>query len=128
MNLHAKLVRFQGVTLMGLEGSRWYNGESFQHTESEMRWKLLALTPKIWRHRGVDIVITHAPPRHIHDAEDRCHRGFKSFRRLIDRHRPRYFFHGHIHTEFADPSDRTTTVNDTLVINTYGYYVLDIEI
>lgn len=126
-NLNAKLVKYRGLTLLGLEGSRWYNGEFFQYTESEMRWKVLSLAPRIWRHRGIDIVITHAPPRHIHDAEDRCHRGFKSFRRLIDRHQPRYFIHGHIHTNFADPTDRITTVNRTRVINTYGYYVLEIE-
>lgn len=126
-NLNAKLVRFRGLTLLGLEGSRWYNGGLFQYTDREMRWKVLALTPKIWRHRGVDIVITHAPPRHIHDAEDRCHRGFKSFRRLIDRYRPRYFIHGHIHAEFTDPSERITVLNHTRIINTYGYHVLDIE-
>ena len=33
----------------------------------------------------MDIIITHAPPRHIHDAEDQCHRGFESFQHLIDR-------------------------------------------
>ena len=126
-NLNAKLVNFQGLTLLGLEGSRWYNGGLYQYTEREMHWKLLSLTPRIWWHRSVDIVITHAPPRHIHDAEDRCHRGFKSFRRLIERHAPRYFVHGHIHSEFADPSERITVVNRTQVINTYGYYVLEVE-
>lgn len=85
------------------------------------------MTPRIWRHRGLDIVITHAPPRHIHDAEDRCHRGFKSFRRLIERHAPRYFIHGHIHADFADPSDRITNLGGTQIINTYGYHVLEIE-
>jgi Icc-related predicted phosphoesterase len=74
----------------------------------------------------VDIVITHAPPRHIHDAEDRCHRGFKSFRRLIKRYAPRYFIHGHMHADFADPSDRITEWQGTQIINTYGYHVLEI--
>jgi Icc-related predicted phosphoesterase len=126
-NLNARFKAFRGLTILGLEGSRWYNGGGFQYTEREMRWKVLALTPGIWRRRGVDIVITHAPPRHIHDAEDRCHRGFKSFRRLIDRHRPRFFIHGHIHAEFSDPSERITVLDHTRVINTYGYYVLEIE-
>lgn len=126
-NLNARLVKFRELTLLGLEGSRWYNGGQFQYTDSEMRWKVLSLAPRIWRHRGLDIVITHAPPRHIHDAEDRCHRGFKSFRRLIDRHAPRYFIHGHIHAHFNDPSERMTIVNHTRVINTYGYYVFEIE-
>ena len=126
VNLNARLVTHQGLTILGLEGSRWYNGGPFQYTENEMRWKLLALTPRIWRSRRVDIVITHAPPRHVHDAEDRCHRGFKSFRRLIERHAPGYLIHGHIHREFADPSERVTLIDKTRVINTYGCHVLEI--
>lgn len=127
IDLDAKIVKHEGLRILGLEGSRWYNGGLFQYTESEMRWKALSMVPKIWRHRGVDIIIAHAPPRHIHDAEDRCHRGFKSFRRMIERHAPRYFIHGHIHTDFADPSDRVTSFNGTDIINTYGYHVLHIE-
>jgi Icc-related predicted phosphoesterase len=75
----------------------------------------------------VDIVITHAPPRHIHDAEDRCHRGFKSFCWLLDKYSPNYFIHGHIHANFIEPSQRVTIVNRTNVINTYGYYVFDFD-
>jgi Icc-related predicted phosphoesterase len=126
INLNGKIVSHRGLKILGLEGSRWYNGGLFQYTESEMRWRVIALTPRIWRHRGVDIVITHAPPRYIHDAEDRCHRGFKSFRRLIKRYAPRYFIHGHMHADFADPSDRITEWQGTQIINTYGYHVLEI--
>jgi len=71
--------------------------------------------------------MTHAPPRYIHDAEDRCHRGFKSFRWLIDKYSPRFFIHGHIHANFAKPSQRITVVNHTKVINVYGYHVFDID-
>lgn len=73
------------------------------------------------------MVITHAPPRHIHDAEDLCHRGFRCFRWLIDRYSPSYFIHGHIHRHFNDPSERMTVVGKTKVINTYGYHIFDIE-
>jgi Icc-related predicted phosphoesterase len=91
-------------------------------------WKTIrALRLKIWRQKGIDIVITHAPPRHIHDAEDLCHRGFKSFRWLIDRYRPRYFIHGHIHAQFDDPAQRVSIINQTKVVNTYGYYLFEID-
>jgi uncharacterized protein len=126
INLNADLVGFGGKNILGLEGSRWYNGGPHQYTEDQMRWKIKRLRPRIWLKGGVDIIITHAPPRHIHDAEDRCHRGFKSFRWLIERYSPQYFIHGHIHANFTDPSQRITVVKHTKVINTYGYHLLDV--
>ena len=127
IDLNADLVKFEGMNILGLEGSRWYNGGPYQYTEREMHWKIQRLRPRIWRTGGVDIVITHAPPRHIHDAEDRCHRGFKSFRWLIHKYSPRYFIHGHIHAHFTDPAQRVTVVGQTQVINTFGFFMLEIE-
>ncbi len=127
INLEDTVIQFQGKNILGLEGSRWYSGGLHQHTESEMRWKIWRLRPLIWWKGGVDIVIAHAPPRHIHDAEDVCHRGFKSFRWLINRYAPAYFIHGHIHANFTDPSQRLTLVNQTRVVNTYGYYLFETD-
>ena len=70
IDLDAKLVLYRGIRILGLEGSHWYNGKPHQYTERQMRKKILKVRLKIWRQRGVDIIITHAPPRHIHDAED----------------------------------------------------------
>lgn len=126
VNLSSSLAQFGGKKILGLEGSRWYNGGPHQYTESQMRWKIRRLGPRIWWKGGVDIIMTHAPPRHIHDAEDRCHKGFKSFRWLIDKYAPQYFIHGHIHANFADASQRITAVNCTRVVNAYGYYLLDV--
>ncbi len=127
INLADELVQFKEKNILGLEGSRWYNGGPHQYTEGEMHWKIQRLRPRIWWKGGVDIVITHAPPRHIHDAEDRCHRGFKSFRWLIDKYSPHYLIHGHIHANFTEPSQRVTIVNRTEVINTYGYHLFDFD-
>ncbi len=127
INLADELVQFKEKNILGLEGSRWYNGGPHQYTEGEMHWKIQRLRPRIWWKGGVDIVITHAPPRHIHDAEDSCHRGFKSFRWLIDKYSPHYLIHGHIHANFTEPSQRVTIVNRTKVINTYGYHLFDFD-
>ena len=127
IDLNAKLIQHEGVNILGLEGSRWYNGGPYQYRESEMHRKILRLRPRIWWKGGIDIIVTHAPPRHIHDAEDRCHRGFKSFRRLIEKYSPKYFIHGHIHANFTDPSQRITTSQQTKVVNAYGYFILEIE-
>ncbi|MCP4693734.1 MAG: metallophosphoesterase [Desulfobacterales bacterium] len=126
MNLHGRLVQFQSIRILGLEGSRWYNGGPCQHHEHEMKRMIKRLRFRLWRSKGVDIVITHAPPRRVHDAEDPCHKGFKSFNRFIDKYAPMYFIHGHIHKLFNDPSRRITIVNETSVINSYGFFLLEI--
>ena len=125
-NLDGRLTRFQGIKILGLEGSRWYNGGPVQYTEGQMRRKIRRLRLKLWWRQGIDIVITHAPPRYIHDAEDPCHKGFKSFQKLIDHYRPGHLIHGHIHALFTDPEQRVTTVNRTRVVNTYGYHLIEV--
>jgi Icc-related predicted phosphoesterase len=79
----------------------------------------------IWRKGGVDILVTHAPPRHIHDAEDLCHRGFESFNRLIHKRRPEFLIHGHMHKPFNAHEDRITQIGPTKVINTCGYTIFE---
>jgi Icc-related predicted phosphoesterase len=127
IDLHAKLVTFQGIHILGLEGSLWYNGGPHQYTEGQMRKTVSGLRPNIWRQKGVDIIITHAPPRHIHDAEDQCHKGFEVYQWLIDHYSPAYFIHGHIHVTFTDPSHRISIVKETKVVNTYGYHLFEID-
>jgi len=127
VDLHGRLERIKGLNFLGLEGSRWYNGGPYQYTDSQMRAIIRRLRPTLWWQGGLDVVVTHAPPRHIHDAEDLCHRGFRSFCWLIDKYQPDYFIHGHIHRHFSDPFERVTVVDATKVVNTYGYNILEIE-
>lgn len=127
VNIHQRRISFKGLRIMGLEGSRWYNGGPVQYREYQMRQMIWRMMPGLWFRGGVDMVITHAPPRHIHDAEDRCHRGFKSFLKLIGRFKPRYFIHGHIHTHFTDPAQRMTLVGHTRVINTFAFHLLEVD-
>ena len=127
VDLHCRLVDNEGINILGLEGSHWYNGGPYQYTEGQMRSIIRRLRPTLWWRGGVDVVVTHAPPRHIHDAEDQCHKGFKSYQWIIDHYSPRYFIHGHIHSVFSDPLQRITMVNKTKVLNTYGYHLFEID-
>ncbi len=126
-DLDAKLVRFKGLRIMGLEGSHWYNGKPHQYTERQMQKKILKVRPMMWWHKGVDIIITHAPPRHIHDAEDPCHRGFECFRHLIEKFAPPFFIHGHMHFNYTIQKRRLTQIDNTKVINSYGHYIFEIK-
>lgn len=125
-NIDSRLVVHEGLRILGLEGSHWYNGQPHQYTERQMAQKIRRLWFKLRRSKGMDIVVTHAPPRHIHDAEDRCHRGFECFRKIIDRYEPQYFIHGHIHFNFTAPDERIWEVNQTKVVNSYGHFLFEI--
>ncbi len=121
-----RIVRIGGVRIIGFSGSRWYNGNINQYTEQQMARFIRKMRFSIWRSGGVNLVVTHAPPRFINDAEDPCHRGFRVFLQFIEKYQPAYFIHGHIHSLFESDSERLTRVQSTSVINSYGYHVLEI--
>jgi Icc-related predicted phosphoesterase len=125
-HIHRRIVSVGKIRITGFSGSRWYNGNINQYTEKQMIGFVRKMRFALWRRRGVDLVITHAPPRFIHDAEDPCHRGFRVFLEFIEKYQPLYFIHGHIHTLFENDSARLTRVKSTSVINSYGYHVLEI--
>jgi len=124
MNLSFTTARVGNLNLLGLSGSRWYNGGKHQYHEAQMRYQLLKLYFTLWR-QPADIIFAHAPPRHVHDAEDRCHRGFRSFHPLINRFCPSFFLHGHIHANFRHDTERITRINNTQIINCCGSYVFE---
>jgi Icc-related predicted phosphoesterase len=125
-NITGRITDHHGINFLGFSGSRWYNGNQNQYREHEMRSQIRRLWFQLWRLRCLDVVVTHSPPRGIHDAEDRCHRGFDCYHALINRHSPRFFIHGHIHKQFENESDRISMVGKTAVINSYGYYTFKI--
>ena len=118
-----------GLIIAGLGGSQRYNLGENQFSDFQMRLRILKLIPalvfnRLFRGRFLDILLTHASPRGIHDREDKCHRGFKCFLWFMRIFKPRYLVHGHIH--LYDLSEvRTTKYCETLVINAYGHYLLD---
>lgn len=126
VHIDRRIMTIGGLKITGFSGSRWYNGNINQYTEKQMAGFIRKMRFSLWRNKGIDLVISHAPPRFIHDGEDPCHRGFRSFRDFIDKYQPLYFIHGHIHTLFENDSDRLTRVKSTSVINSYGYHVLEI--
>ncbi len=125
-NLHNRFLSYRKLRFLGFEGSIDYTRHAVQYTEAEMGWMVkLACLKKVF-HGSPDIVVTHAPPRGIYEATDRCHTGFQSFNYLIRKLRPKYFLHGHIHLNYQRNLPRISNINDTMVINVYGHYVLDV--
>jgi Icc-related predicted phosphoesterase len=125
-NIHARVVSMGSLNILGLEGSMWYNGGPNQYTEAGMKKLMFWLKFRIWRKRPIHMVVTHAPPRHVHDREDLCHLGFDCFNRFIRKQMPQYFIHGHIHQSFERFEERVTRVDGTQVINTCGYMIIEV--
>ncbi len=131
-NMDNRIEIFNKVIFSGLEGSVLYNRGEHQYTDNQMRMKIARLAPKLMLNkltngRFIDILITHAPPRGIHDKEDLPHHGFKPFLGFMEKYRPKYLIHGHIHI-YDNNEVRVTRYLDTTVINCYEYQKLDIEI
>ena len=118
-------ITFNGVRILGLGGCRKYHPGPYQVTERQLRRKIRRLAFQLWLHRGVDIVVTHAPPEGVGDGEDPAHWGFEALLKLIDRYHPTYLLHGHVHANYGDFT-REREYHGTKVINVWERYVLDV--
>ena len=119
------------LLVAGLGGSIRYNPGPHQYTQAEMAARALRLTPALLanrvRHgRYLDVLITHAPPRHIHETGDRAHVGFEAFCRLMDQFPPRFLLHGHAHV-YRNDAVTATRYKETQVLNVYPYRVIEFE-
>ena len=121
-----KLVTINGVRILGLGGSMLYNGGPYQYTEKQMRWRIWKLQGKIRRAGGVDIVVTHAPPRGYGDQDNLPHRGFEAFLPLMDKWKPKYLIHGHIHQRYGTGWERTRQYGETTIINACGKTLIEL--
>ena len=116
-----------GIRILGLGGSYKYRQGDNMYTERQMRWRIRKLWRQLRRHRGFDILLTHAPARGINDFDSLSHRGFECFVELIEKYRPKYFVHGHIHKNYGTRIPQRTRRNETLIINAYEYCKFDYE-
>lgn len=112
----------RGVRILGLGGSYRYSDGPFQYTQEQMQWRVRKMKWKIWRQRGFDILLAHAPAYGVDDAEDRAHTGFRAFTGLMDAHQPRYFLHGHIHLSYGQDHVRRMEYGATTIINGWNAY------
>ena len=120
-----QIVEYKGVRILGLGGCRWYHPGPFQYTEWQMRKRIFKLWFQLWKHKGVDIVITHAPPQGVGDADDLAHTGFRAFLPFLDKYKPKYLLHGHVHMNYGANSKREQSYGETTVINVSGRYTLE---
>ena len=120
------IVTYNGVRILGLGGCRKYHPGRHQYTDKQMRLRIAKLRWKLWRLKGVDIVVTHAAPEGLGDDEDRAHWGFPCLRELIEKYKPAYLVHGHVHMSYGHHVPREIDHNGTRVINAFERYTIEI--
>lgn len=113
---------YKGVRILGLGGSMQYASTIHQYTEKQMQKRVKKLRWKLYRNKGFDILVTHAPAYQINDGDDLPHRGFEVFKELMDKYNPKYFLHGHVHMQYGQKHKRLDTYNNTQIINAFERY------
>jgi Icc-related predicted phosphoesterase len=117
-----------GLVLAGLSGSALYSGGPNQYTERQMRRRARALSVRIRcrtlvGHKKPGIFVSHSPPFGLGDQEDVAHVGFESFVKLIGRHEPPLWLHGHVHL-YGPDQERVRQKGDTRIVNVYGHRII----
>jgi Icc-related predicted phosphoesterase len=129
-DLHNRILEYNGLSFFGLEGSIRYSNSPIQYTESEMARLVVGAGLRMQYRKlrfgcGVDVLVTHSPARGVHDAEDYPHQGFSALLRFMEWYRPRFMFHGHVHTYDRRVTTETQYQN-TYIVNVNPMTVMEI--
>jgi uncharacterized protein len=116
-NLHLAAVTLGGVAFAGFEGCvRYVPGARLQYSQRHAA-RLARRLP------AADVLISHAPPRGVHEEpDDRAHEGFDALRSYDLRVRPRLHLHGHT----PAPARRAERLGATTVVHVVGHHVLEV--
>ncbi len=124
-----KIIDAAGLRIAGLGGSVRYKEGPNQYGQDTMGRRALALEARCRIRcavdgRGVDILLTHAPPFGVGDGSDRAHRGFKPFHRLARTLQPQLLVHGHVHPYGV--RQPALNLGGTTVVNVIPYRLLEL--
>ena len=123
-----RVVSVGGVRVLGFGGSMKYGTGPYMYTEKEMRSRIKRSRRSILLHSGFDILVTHSPARGYGDMNDLPHRGFECFNELLERCRPGYLLHGHVHATYGSRFKRVIDhPSGARIINGYERYILEFD-
>lgn len=122
-----KIYVHEGVRILGLGGSMRYRPGEFQYTDWQMKNRVRKLWFQLFRHGGFDILVTHAPAYQLNDGMDLPHQGFQVFRTLLDKYKPKYFLHGHVHMSYGRRHKRYDMYQETQVVNAFERCIIEYE-
>lgn len=130
VNADGRVIDVAGLRVAGLGGCRRYSAGPNQYTERQQRRRARALSWRAaWHERrdgkGVDVLLTHAPPSGVGDGDDPPHRGFAALHPLVARLQPGLLLHGHV--TVCGPAATDRRLGGTVVRNVTGRHLFDIE-
>ena len=121
-----QIYEYEGVRILGLGGCMQYiPGAPNQYTEKDMKKRVRKLFWQLQKSKGFDILLTHAPAYGLGDLSDLPHSGFKVFRELMDKYKPKYLFYGHVHMNYGNGAEREIQYKDTTVVNGFEKWVVE---
>ncbi len=130
VNADGQIADVAGLRMGGLGGSPRYREGPNQYTGRQQARRARSLIrraalSKIRDGRGIDVLLTHAPPRGVGDGDDPPHQGFTAWHGLVARLQPALLLHGHVRpAEATSPGRR---LGRTVVRNVTGWHLMDIE-
>jgi Icc-related predicted phosphoesterase len=130
VNADGRVVDVAGLRIAGLGGSVRYRDGPNQWTQAHQARRARKLVRAAQRRRrkdgrGVDILLTHSPPRGVGDREDPAHQGFDCLLWTIKRLQPKWLLHGHIHPYGEHVPEHR--VGGTTVRNVVGRHLLEFD-
>lgn len=126
IDIEDRIYEYQGVRFLGLGGSFRYKADGiYMYTESEMKIRIARLWFALHKKKGFDVLVTHSALYGHGDLDTRAHRGFRCFRKLIEKYQPRYMIHGHVHRNYGYNIKAVSRYRDTVVINAFRSYILE---
>ena len=127
IDIDGRVYEYNGLRVFGLGGSMRYKEGLNMYTESEMRREIRRARGQIYARRGFDILLTHAPARGYGDLDDLPHRGFECFNDLMEKYRPMYMIHGHVHQSYGHFVRERKSGSGTRIVNACGSTRIEID-
>ena len=126
INLDGRVEMIGGLRFAGLEGSVDYREGIVGYSQAEMRHRVLALGLRTYLTGGVDVLVTHTPPRGHGDLPDGPHRGFDAFNGMLGWLHPTVMLHGHVHLNYGVLERERMHPSGTRLVNAYGWHELEL--
>ncbi len=127
ISIEDDIYTYKGYRFLGLGGCIRYNPKAtYQYTEKQMAKRIKKLAFSLWCNKGFDVLVTHSPAAGLNDGPDRAHLGFSCFIDLLNKYKPAYFIHGHVHIQYDVNLPRVCEYGSTTVVNAYERYVIEL--
>ena len=117
---------YKGVRFLGLGGSMRYKPGPHQYTQAQMTRRAARMWFSIWKARGFDVLVTHAPAKGLGDGTSLTHTGFQAFCGLLERWKPAYMVHGHMHLNYDPLAKRVRKFGETVIVNAYEKWEFEV--